>query len=158
MIMAPKSKKPKPVRGGKIRFSRGAYVGEVGWVNTAIPETPSSIHVIIDGAQDSSDDGSYLACVRKTSVSKWKEAKTHEELAIYEDAKVAYHLSKLAQALAECGVTGTPALLDLVKVAIDTACMAQIDKGKKAKFNGIATQMYKTKGQLLAAMDQLMPE
>lgn len=149
-----KKKKPDPVRGEKIRFSTGTYAGKVGYMNRAMEPTCSSVHVIIDESQDPADDRDYLACVRKTSLSPWKAATTHEEMAIYEDEKVAYHLAKLAQALAECGVTGSPSLMDLIKEAVDTAAVVQVSKGNKAKFNDIAMRVFKSKKSLLAAMDE----
>jgi hypothetical protein len=154
--MARKTKKPDPVRGDKIRFSTGTYAGKVGYFNTAMEPTRSSVHVIIDESQDPCDDQDYLACVRKTSLSQWKEAKTHEEMAIYEDEKVAYHLAKLGQALVECGVTGSPTLMVLIKEAIDSAAVVQVSKGNKAKFNDLAMRMFKSKKRLLAAMDEAM--
>jgi hypothetical protein len=152
-------KKVQPVRGDAIRFTRGTYVGKTGWINNARPETACSLHVVVDENQSETRDAEFLACVRKTSVAALRATSTAEEFCIQSDAKVAYHLSKLAQALAECGVAGNPDVLLIIKEHLDVAYMVQVQKGTRAKFSETALRLYKTKEHLLETMkDQAMPD
>jgi hypothetical protein len=155
--MPPKSKKVSPIRGKQVRFTTGTYAGQSGWVNKAMPETANSIWVIIDESQEAEDDHESLACVRKTSVTFFCKPETIEEYVVQEDPKVAYHLAKLSQALAECGIAGSMELLKIVKVHVDAASVIQLAKGKKAKFSETALRIHGTKENMVQSMkDQAM--
>lgn len=148
-------KKTQPVRGNAIRFTRGTYVGKTGWANVALAETASSIHVIVNEEQDANEDSLHLACVRKTSVAHYRNPESLEEYCLQEDAKVAYHLSKLGQALAECGVATNKHLMILIKEQLDLAYAAQMEKGRQAKFSESTMRLYKHKA---VEKDQVMPD
>jgi len=137
-----KTKKPvNPVRGDRIIFLKGEYEGEKGWTNKAKSPTSLSVFVIVDGGQNSKDDIEWATCVRKTLVMLYTEPTCAEELVIQEDPKASYHLTGFAQAIAECGMTATPELLLLVKHHIETACVVQLEKGKKAKYSETALRV-----------------
>jgi hypothetical protein len=154
--MPPKTKKAAPIRGQRIRFTSGTYAGQQGWLNEAFRETSSSVCVIIDESQAAEKDYECLACVRKTSVVFVRKADTIEEYVVQEDPKVAYHLAKLAQALAECGVAGTPDLLKIVKMHIDSASVIQLGKGKKAKYSETALRIHGAKENIESALNHAM--
>lgn len=148
--MPQKSKKKiRPsARGEAIRFTRGSYVGKTGWLNTARQDTAHSAHVIINEKQDVANDAEFLACVRKTSIAALRNATTAEEYCIQEDPKVAFHLSKLAQALAECGLPTNQEVLRLIKEQCDLAFLVQVDKGPRGKVSETALRIHKTKEQM----------
>ena len=133
-------RKQKPIRGAEITFVKGKYAGEYGWINKAMPDTPASCHVIINGGQDSSDDWAYTALVRKTSLLPKNNAPTNvAEFVVQEDPKVAQTLTAFAQALAEAGLTtADDQLLLIVKTYVDLACSIQKGKGRKAKYSATA--------------------
>lgn len=150
--------KPKPTRGEPIRFTKGTYAGQTGWVNTALPETTSSVYVIINEKQGVDQDHGMGACVRKTSVAPiGGDPKSIEEFVVKEDPNVAYHLAKLAQALAECGVASSPELLEIVKKHIDIACIVQLNKGKKAKYSETALRVSGIRSEK-SKKDHAMPD
>jgi hypothetical protein len=150
-------KKTQPVRGDPIRLTRGTYVGKTGWTNSALAQTASSIHIILNEDQESNEDNQYVVCVRKTSVAPYRIPESLEEYCVQEDPKVAMYLSKLGQALAECGVTANKHLMSLIKEQLDLAYMAQVEKGRQAKFSESAMRLYKPKGEDIAK-DQAMPD
>jgi hypothetical protein len=140
--MPRKTKTPaETLRGAAIRFTKGQYAGQKGWVNSAKTETSCSMHVIINQGQPAKEDYLWLACVRKTSVAFAVEPESVEHYVLLEDPKVVYHLAKLTQALAECGISATPTLMGLLKQQIDLACAVQLEKGKHAKYSETALRM-----------------
>lgn len=139
-----KKKSATPIRGERIRFIRGAYAGELGWINAAKPATDLTIYVILDDGQPAKDDADYATHVRKGSCAPKGMPKNAEEYVIQEDPKVAYHLSKFCEAIAEAGFAdagATNELLTLVGNYVDLACAVQKTKGRKAKYSDIAWQV-----------------
>jgi len=136
----PNKKKVAPIRGTKIRFVRGSYQGEKGWLNSAKEHTDHYAYVIVDGGQRPEEDADFATSVKKTSFFEDLGDNGHpEEYVIQEDPKVASHLAGLAVALAEAGIEETTELLLLIIThAVDTACQIQMQKGKKAKYSASA--------------------
>lgn len=141
-------RKTKMLRRVAIRFTKGQYAGKKGWVNSAKTETSCSMHVIINEEQAAAQDYLWLACVRKTSVAFDVEPDSVEHYVLLEDPKVVYHLAKLTQALAECGISATPTLMRHLKQQIDLACAVQLEKGRYAKYSETALRMSGIKEKL----------
>lgn len=137
-----KNKPVPPVRGDRLIFVRGTYAGERGWFNTSKPSTQLSVHVILDDGQQQKDDAEYAVYVRKTSVAPETSPKNAAEYVLQEDHKVAHHLSKFCEAIAEAGfVEATDELVALVGCHINFACELQQMKGRKAKYSDVAWQV-----------------
>ena len=152
-------KKVAPIRGTRIQFVKGSYVGEKGWLNKAMESTTSFAHVILDGGQSPRDDADYVTRVKLTSITMYSGKVTSpEEYIVQEDPKVAKHLAELAVAVAETGFhEATPDLLVLFKCFIDEAIAQHAAKGKKAKYSACAmtvAQMFQQKKRVAAAMEE----
>jgi len=144
-------KKATPKRGERLFVSKGTHAGCKGWFNAAKSPTTSSVHIIIDKGQDPQDDAQYTVCVRKESVATYTENPSSvEELVIQEDPSVAFHLAALAQAVAQCGLSGTDKLLELVKMQIDKACVVQLEKGSKAKYSEVVLRVEELRNKAAA--------
>ena len=101
----PNKKKVAPIRGTKIRFVRGSYQGEKGWLNSTKEHTDHYAYVIVDGGQRPEEDADFATSVKKTSFFEDLGDNEHPEYyVIQEDPKVASHLAGLAVALAEAGI------------------------------------------------------
>jgi len=145
--MPGKNKKKKsvtPARGERIRFVRGVYAGERGWINSAKSPTDSYVHVVLDCKQEAKDDADYATCVKKNSIMRDAHPKNAEQYVVQEDPKVAFHLGKFCEALAEAGFAdagATDEMLAVVGAYINLACQLQTQKGRKAKYSDVAWQV-----------------
>ena len=137
-------KKPvAPARGEMIRFVKGSYAGEKGWINMAKPSSDLMVHVILDAGQAPKHDDEFITRVKKNSIVPDNDTPSHaisaEAYVVLEDRKVAYHLAMLSEAIAEAGIEEvTDELTQLLAVNVQLACTLQAEKGKKAKFSQTA--------------------
>ena len=151
-------KRVAPFRGARIKFVKGSYMGEKGWLNKSMDGTKTFAYVILDAGQSPQEDADYATRVKLTSIMAYSGVATSpEEFVVQEDPKVAYHLAELAVAVAEAGFAETTDdLLVLIKICIDEACITQAAKGNKAKYSACAmtvSQLLKQKKRAAAAME-----
>ena len=143
-IMGQRKKKVEPKRGVKIRFVRGTYEGEKGWINANKSSTVHNVFVIIDRGQASNEDANYATYVRKTSVlpDAGETPKNVFEMVVQEDAKVARYLMLFANACAEAGLEeADPDVLTTVKTFIDLAIGIQQGKKSSARYSEVALKV-----------------
>jgi hypothetical protein len=122
-------------KGNAIRFVKGKYAGETGWLNQDKAVTKCKIHVIVDKG----DQGGIRTCVDKTSVGPpHREPQSFEEALLQQHPETERTMNKLVRLLARCNIVSSTENISLIfNTKLNEACVAQEALGSKATWSHV---------------------
>lgn len=133
-----------PQKGEEIRFVKGKYMGEKGWINTEKTcktkvGKKEQVYVIVD-----LERGEKSTRVNKSSIrDKFSAPMSHEEAAMQQHKELELAMIQLAELWAECGITNVDNALALLSVEIGRA-VDEHNKLSKAPYRQVEFEEFET--------------
>jgi hypothetical protein len=126
-------------KGDEIRFVGGIYSGKTGWFNAAKNHTPCMFYVIValDGGEEKATKVNKKSA-RLLSTTE-EEPSSFAEACLRQNPDIDASIDKLAQLLAQCGITvaSEAEMGRILSERVAQACIAQNMKGNKATWRHV---------------------
>ena len=122
------------VKGEEIRFVKGTYAGNQGWLNTSKKSKSGRYDYVIVNL----DDKEKPTRVLKSSIRKpFQEPETYEEAAVQQHPEMELAMIRLAEMFAECGVQQAGETVKLFVKELERAHHHQLQLGSKARYRNV---------------------
>lgn len=126
-------------KGAEIRFVKGVYKGEKGWLDKSKKQKKKVMHSVgVDMEDDNGQKVVKWTRVRANSYrKKFSAPKSYEEAAVQQHFKIEAAMIELAELFATCAVYSQENCVDLFAEELQVACEYQEKLGVKAKWRRV---------------------
>lgn len=119
-------------KGQEIRFIRGKYQGQTGWVNAAKKKTKKGLQPVIVKMDNGVEKQTR---VKVTSFrTPFSAANNYAEAALQQHPDMELAMIKLAESVAECGLRDINEMLVIFEAEIERAKFILLSKGSSARY------------------------